>query len=154
MVKLQRVGSTAGITSRLPGSLNLGKLLDCRGAEEGPDSLLNDLLDERLPSVDPLHQHFVVRKVKIPQNLERRSTSTSSSLDINNDRSQSPPNPNKNLDDATSAVWPRNTSKSSEGLNALLELPQLPQASRHTYQCGEALVDYSKSIQLTNEQYM
>ena len=53
----------------------------------------------------------------------------------------------------SSAARPSGTSQ-AEGLNALLELPSLPQTARRTCRSREALVDYSKSILLTSEEYV
>ena len=151
--QLQRPPSVAGITVGLVGSLPIEELLSPEGPDDR-DLALDDLLDGRLPFVDPTGQHFVLREVQIPQNLQRRSIYTSSLLDSNSEGPQNPPYANDNSDEASGAAPPKSTSASTHGLNTLLKLPQLPQASRRTSGRREALINYSKSILLTSEQYV
>ena len=119
--------------------------------DNSADSALDALLVGRLPDPDPTHHHFVLRDLQNNECPPRSTGSSSSDSESEGGRSWSPSAGSGQV--RSSAARPSSTSQ-VEGLNALLELPSLPQTGRRTYRSREALVDYSKSILLTSEEYV
>ena len=133
------------------GSPTTFPTVDVNAADNEADSALDALLQGRLPDPDPTRQHFVMRD---PENdCRAQSTGSSSSESKGDDRGTSSSPGTGTVEVRSSAAQP-STGSSAAGLNALLELPSLPRTSRRTCRSREALVDYSKSILLTSEEYV
>ena len=113
------------------GSLSTSEALDLQCADDGADLALDALLEGRLPDPDPTRHHFILYDVD-NSHCQARSNCGSSSSDSESEggRSSSFTADTGHFD--SSAARPSGSSQ-AKGLNALLELPSLPQTAQRTY---------------------
>ena len=150
--QVRESNEAAGNGSDVGGSAAPSEPVDGGDNAEGPDEALVALLQGLVPKRHYGHQHFVIRQAEVSTALGRRSPSPSSGFSNEADGPQSPRTGAGDFD-VDSATPPRGTtSPGAYDVSSLLDLPVLPTAPRCRHR--EALVDYSKSILLTSEQYI
>ena len=142
----------AGNGSNVDGSAAASQAIDGGDSVEGPNEELVTLLQGLVPERHCGRQHFVIREPEVSTALGRRSPSPSSGFSSDTDGAESPRTGAGGFDVDTAAPPRRSTSVAACNVSSLLDLPVLPTAPRCRQR--EALVDYSKSILLTSEQYI